>query len=89
MTCRKVFVQPKDSLLQLLSDYVLLLAFLDPDEGPGNVQYGQIGHRAAVVQASAFKIGVLALGEEISELQQQPRFADSCFTHDADDLAFS
>ena len=31
----KVLVQPEDSLLQLLPDYVLLLAFFDSDEGPG------------------------------------------------------
>jgi hypothetical protein len=41
------------------------------------------------VQTSTFKIGILTLGKKIAKFQQQPRFADSRLTHDANDLTFS
>src|SRR5208283_5515090 len=48
----KSLVQPKDSLLQLLPDYVLLLSLFDSDVGSEHVQYGQIWHRAPIVKAA-------------------------------------
>ena len=89
MMYRRFSSSPRILSFSFCLDDVLLLPFFDSDEGPENVQYGQIGHGPAIVKASTFKIPVIVLREKISELQQQPGFADSGFTHDAHDLAFS
>ncbi len=85
----QVLVQPEDPFLQPVLDDPLRLPFFDAEEGPENVQYGQIGHRTPVVQALPFQIGVPVSRKKTPELQQQSRFADPGFPHQAHDLAFA
>ncbi len=83
----KLLVEAKDLFLDLLLDDDLPLPFPDFEVGPQEIQDGQIGHGAAIVDAAALQVGEFFLREAVSELQEESGFAHPGLPHDAHHLA--
>ena len=80
-------IQPGHFLLQSSLNEEFSLSLRDTEVGAEDVEEGEVGHGAAVVEAMALKIGVVLIRQRAPEFQKEAGLADTRFAHDADDLA--
>ena len=85
--CREMLIEGGKFLLHLFVDKVLPLSLFDPEVRPEDIEKGQVGHGAPIVEAPAFEIGVL--GERMSHLEDDSRFAHPRFANDPHHLSLA